>query len=200
MRKFHLLVPGPWEIALPYERLNRHILPLASVMALCSLAPHQTWAAGLSGDVIQTDTLGMNMVTRDFTSRSTKTVADSANLSEFFGLHYYFIDQWRLGMNLQFTEQIVPAPPTNESRFRAYAFLPQLGYNFYDPFFAALIYKIAPRTNGQSKLDMAVQGLVGVGHALSPRVRLNFAVEVPFAFYIHRTLGLTLLTGISIQL
>jgi hypothetical protein len=194
------LVPGRWESALPYERLNRHILPFACVIAYCSLTPHQTWAAGSRGDVIQTDAVGMSMVTRDFTSHSTKTVADSTNLSEFFGLHYYFINRWRLGMNLQFTEQIAPAPPTNESRFRTFAFLPQLGCNFYDPFFAALVYKIAPRTNGQSQLDMAVQGLLGVGQAISPLVRVNFAIEVPFAFYVHRSLGLTLLTGISIRL
>jgi len=183
-----------------YERLSRHIFPFASVMALCSLTPHRAWAAGWRGDVIQTDTVGMSMVTRDFTTHSTKTVADSANLSEFFGLHYYFVDRWRLGMNLQFTEQIAPASPINESRFRAFAFLPQVGCNFYDPFFAALVYKIAPRTNGQAQLDMAVQGLLGVGHAISPLVRVNVAVEVPFAFYFHRTLGLTLLTGISIRL
>lgn len=181
-------------------RLSRHILPFACVTALGSLTPHQAWAVGERGDVLQTDTLGMSLLTRDFTNRSTKTVADSANFSEFFGLHYYFFDRWRFGLNLQFTEQIAPEPPTNESRFRSYAFLPQLGYNFYDPFFAALVYKIAPRTNGQSKLDMAVEGLFGVGFAISSRVRVNFAVEAPFAFYIHKTLGLTLLTGISIRL
>jgi len=41
---------------------------------------------------------------------------------------------------------------------------------------------------------------LGVGFPISQRVRVNFAVEVPFAFYIHRTLGLTLLGGISIRL
>ena len=169
-------------------------------MALGLLTTHPIGAAGRQGDVIQTDTIGMNMVTRDFTSATTKTVADAANLSEFVGLHHYFVSRWRLGMNLQFTEQVLPAPPINESRFRSYAFLPQLGWNFYDPFFAALVYKIAPRTNGQSRLDMAVQGLVGIGQPITQRVRVNFAVEAPFAFYIHRTLGLTLLAGISIRL
>ena len=84
--------------------------------------------------------------------------------------------------------------------FRSDALLPQLGCTFYDPFFAALVYKIAPRTNGESKLDMAVQGLLGAGVAVSRRVRVTFAAEAPFAFHIHRTLGLTLLTGISIRL
>lgn len=167
---------------------------------LCLLAPHASGAAPSRGDVIQTDTVGMSMVTRDFTTHTTKTVADATNLSEFVGLHYYFVDRWRLGMNVQLTEQLAPVPPANGSRIRSYALLPQLGCNFYDPFFAALIYKVAPRTNGESKLDMAVQGLLGVGLAVSRRVRVTFAAEAPFAFHIHRTLGLTLLTGISIRL
>jgi hypothetical protein len=182
-----------------HDRFDRHVFRFLAVLAL-SFTPHASWAVGSRGDVIQTDTVGMSMVTRDFTSGVTKTVADAANLSEFVGLHYYFVNRWRLGMNLQLTEQVAPAPLANESRFRSYAFLPQLGCNFYDPFYAALVYKVAPRTSGRSKLDMAVQALVGVGFAVSPRVRLSFAAEAPFAFYIHRTLGLTLLTGISIRL
>jgi len=140
------------------------------------------------------------MVTRDFTAHETKTVADASNLSEFVGLHCYIADRWRLGMTVQFTERVAPAPPMNESRFRSYAFNPQIGFNFYDPFFVAIVYKVAPRTNGHMKLDMAIQGLLGVGFPLSQRVRLSLAAEAPFAFYIHRTLGLTLLTGISIRL
>ena len=140
------------------------------------------------------------MVSRDFTTHTTKTVAEVTNLSEFVGLHYYFVDRWRFGMNVQLTEQLRPEPLANESRFRTYALLPQLGCNFYDPFYVALIYKVAPRNNGQWKLDMAVQGLLGVGFAVSRRVRVTFAAEAPFAFYIHKTLGLTLLTGISIRL
>jgi hypothetical protein len=180
--------------------LNRPLLPIASAIILCLLMPHNVWAVGKQGDFIQTDTLGMSMATYDLTSRTTKSVADATNLSEFVGLHLYVLDRLRMGMNFQLTEQLAPIPPANESRFRSYAFLPQVGLHFYDPFFAALVYKIAPRTNGQTRLDMAIQGLLGVGFPVSPRMRVNFAVEVPFAFYIHRTLGLTLLGGISIRL
>jgi hypothetical protein len=170
------------------------------VIALCILVPHTVSAAGKQGEFLQTDTIGMTMVTRDFTSHTTKTVADAAVLSEFMGLHLYVLDRWRMGMNLQLAEQLTPVPPAGESRFRSYAFLPQIGCNFYDPFFASLIYKIAPRTNGTSRLDMAVQALLGVGFPLSKRVRWSFSVEGPFAFYVHRTLGLVLLSGISIRL
>jgi hypothetical protein len=185
---------------LPHARFTRRSLSFLTASALCFLAPHASGAGPSRGDVIQTDTVGMSMVTRDFTTHTTKTVADTTNLSEFVGLHYYFVDRWRLGMNVQLTEQLRPTPPADGSRFRSYALLPQLGCSFYDPFFAALVYKVAPRTNGQSKLDMAVQGLLGVSFAVSRRVRVSFAAEAPFAFHIHRTLGLTLLTGISIRL
>lgn len=162
--------------------------------------PRTALAAGMQGDVLQTDSLGLGIVTRDFTAHTTKTLSDSANLSEFVGLHYYFVDRFRVGMNLQFTEQLTPALPMGESRWRTFSFLPQLGCNFYDPFFAGLIYKLAPRTNGQSKFDMAVQGLLGVAYPVSNSVRITLALEVPFAFYVHRTLGLTLLSGVSIRL
>jgi hypothetical protein len=170
------------------------------VFTLCSLAPQHARATGKQGEFIQTDTLGTSVVTRDFTTRQTKTIADATNLSEFVGLHLYVLDHWRMGMNLQFTEQLAPTPPPGVSRFRAFAVLPQLGCNFYDPFFAALIYKIAPRTNGKNELDMAIQGLLGVGFPVSSRMRVSFAVEAPFAFYIHRTLGMSVLTGISFRL
>jgi len=181
-------------------RFNRLLLPIAFSMVLCALLPQNAWAVGKQGEFIQTDTLGMTMATYDFTSHSSKTVADAANLSEFVGLHLYIFDRLRMGMNFQLTEQLAPVPPEGHSRLRSYAFLPQVGLNFYDPFFAALVYKIAPRTNGESRLDMAVQGLLGIGFPVSGRMRVSFALEAPFAFYVHRTLGLTILGGISIRL
>lgn len=179
---------------------NRARLLSALVSALCLCSWHEAWAAGKQGEFLQTTSIGMTMLTRDFTSQTTKTVKDAAILSEFIGLHLYVLDRWRMGMNVQLAEQLTPVPPANESRFRSYAFLPQISCNFYDPFFASLIYKIAPRTNAQRRLDMAVQGLLGVGFPLSERVRWSFSVEAPFAFYVHRSLGLVLLTGISIRL
>jgi hypothetical protein len=173
---------------------------LLTVVAICSLTTNHAWAAGKQGEFLQTNSVGTSVVTRDFTTHHTTTIADYKNLSEFVGLHLYVLDRWRMGMNLQFTEQLAPAPPAGSSRFRTFAVLPQLGCNFYDPFYASLIYKIAPRTNGRSELDMAVQALLGVGVPVSSRVRATFALEAPFAFYIHRTLGLVVLAGMSIRL
>jgi hypothetical protein len=78
--------------------------------------------------------------------------------------------------------------------------MPQVGWSFCDPFFTALILSYAPRTMGRAKPDLAVLGALGAGLALSDRVRLSFALEVPFAFLDHETLGLVAVTGVSFRL
>ncbi len=157
-------------------------------------------AAASQGEWVQTDSLGMNVVSHDFTTSTTKTVADAQRLSEFVGLLYYVTDRVRLGMNLQLSEQLGPRPPAGQSRFQTFALLPQVGWNFLDPFFAAVIFTLAPITAGQDKLDLGFQLLLGGGIALSDRVRANLALEVPWNFHIHQTLGLTPLAGLSIRL
>src|SRR5438046_7431454 len=94
---------------------------------------------------VQSDNLGMNLWSHDFTARKTTNVTDSAALSEFVGLHYFFVRDVRVGMNLQFTE-LLSDPPPGGSRFKTFALLPQVGWNFYEPFFAAFIFTFAPRT------------------------------------------------------
>ncbi len=172
---------------------------VAMGMALVLFTPASAAAAN-RGEWLQTDSLGMNVVSHDFTTSTTKTVADAQRLSEFVGLLYYVTDRIRLGMNLQLTEQLGPRPPSGQSRFQTFALLPQVGWNFLDPFFAAFIFTFAPVTAGQDKLDLGFQLLLGGGVALSDRVRANLALEVPWNFHIHETLGLTPLAGISIRL
>jgi hypothetical protein len=127
-------------------------------------------AAGKKGDFLQTDTLGVSLVSRDMTAHTTRTVADAVNLSEFVGLHYYAVQRVRFGMNLQLTERLWPAPPSPQSRVQRFAFLPQVGWNFYDPFFAGLVFAFAPRSEG-----------------------------VPWTYYPHQMIGLTALTGVSFR-
>lgn len=167
---------------------------LAVLVALPSLA------AGKQGDVVQTDTLGVNVVNHDFTTGATHTVSDATVLSEFVGLHYFVADGVRLGMNLQFSELLQPAPAQGRDRFTTFALLPQIGWDFYGPFFSALVFTIAPRTGAASALDLGFQGVLGAGFPVSDRVKVNLAVEVPFNFHIHDTLGLTPLAGIGIRL
>lgn len=170
-------------------------LGMALVLLTASVA-----RAATQGEWVQTDNLGMNLISHDYTTGKTKTVSDAQKLSVFTGLLYYVTDTLRLGMNLQFTEQLGPTPPSGQSRFQTFALLPQVGWNFLDPFFAALIFTCAPRNAGEDKLDLGFQLLVGAGVAVSQRVRANLALEIPWNFYIHETLGLTPLAGISVRL
>jgi len=151
------------------------------------------------GTVVQTDTLGMNMVSHNFDTSKTTTVSDSAGLAEFVGAHYFFARGWRVGMNLQLTE-LLSTPAPGESAFTTFALLPQVGWHFYGPLFAALVFGILPRTDGVSNLALNTQGVLGAAVPVADRVSLTAAIEVPYNFYVHRTIGLTPLLGVSIRL
>jgi hypothetical protein len=157
-------------------------------------------AAPKKGDGLQTDSLSMLLASHDYTTKSSSSIKDAVNLSGVVGLHYYFVDRVRIGMGLQFTERLWPQPPLGTSRFQRFALMPQLGWSFADPFYAALIFSYAPRTLGRANLDMAVIGALGAALPVTRRMKFSLAVEVPYAFYYHRTLGLVALTGVSFRL
>ncbi len=178
--------------------------PSASFVAsaLCAaslLVTSAAHAVGKQGDVIQTDTLGASLLTYDLDAKTTKTISDVFNLSEFVGLHAYVVDRVRVGMNLQFSERIHPELPPGKSAFQRFAFLPQVGWNFYDPFFTALVFGVAPRTDGRQHVNLTLQGVLGVSFPITDRLRFSLAGEVPWTYYDKHTLGVTALTGISIR-
>ena len=47
---------------------------------------------------------------------------------------------------------------------------------------------------------MAVIGALGAALPVTRRMKFSLALEVPYAFYYHRTLGLVALTGVSFRL
>jgi hypothetical protein len=179
------------------SRLSFVALSLLLLGFLWAPAAH---AVGKQGDVIQTDTIGTSLLSYDLDAKTTKTVKDFVNLSEFVGLHAYVVDRVRVGMNLQFSERLWPALPPSKSRFQRFALLPQVGWNFYDPFFTALVFGVAPRTDGRQHVNLTMQGVLGVGFPPAGRVRMSVAGEVPWTYYDKHTLGVTALTGISIRL
>jgi hypothetical protein len=163
------------------------------------LGARSAHAAGKRGEFVQTDTLGVSLLTRDLDKNTTRTVKDVVNLSEFVGLHGYIIDRVRLGANLQLTERLWPQPAPG-GRLQRFAVLPQIGWNFYDPFFTALVFGVAPRTDAKARLNLSLQAVLGVSLPLSSRVRLSIAGEVPYTFYDRHLIGVTALTGIAIRL
>ena len=90
--------------------------------------------------MLQTDSLSMLLASHDYTTGESSSIKQALNLSLVTGLHYYFVDRVRVGMGLQFTERIWPRPPPGSSRFQRFALMPQIGWSFHDPFYAALIF------------------------------------------------------------
>jgi hypothetical protein len=179
------------------RRIGKGIAAWIALAALLVCRPAA--GAGKKGDFLQTDTLGVSLVTRDMTAHTTRTVRDATNLSEFVGLHYYAFERVRFGMNLQLTERLTPDPPMPQGRIQRFAFLPQVGWNFYDPFFAAFVFGIAPRSEGKAQLNLTVQTVLGVSVPVSRHMSISAALEVPWSYYRHQTLGVTALAGVAFR-
>jgi hypothetical protein len=176
----------------------RGALGLIAALSVCAWS-REAEAAGKQGDFLQTDTLGVGLVTHDMTADKTRTIGDAVNLSEYVGLHYYAFPRVRFGMNLQLTERLWPDPPPPQSRVQRFAFLPQVGWNFYDPFFAGLVFAFAPRSDGLPKWSLGVNVIGGVAFPVSKRVSVSAALEVPWTYHPHQMIGLTALTGVSFR-
>ena len=182
--------------------LRRRALACLFGAAICfsSASVHtRAHAAPKQGDVLQTDSLSMLLASHDYTTKTSTSIKDTVNLSGVVGLHYYFVDRVRIGVGLQFTERLWPQPPLGASRFQRFALMPQLGWSFADPFYTALIFSYAPRTLGRANLDMAIIGALGAALPVTRRMKFSLALEVPYAFYYHRSLGLVALTGVSFR-
>lgn len=172
----------------------------AGAVAACAAL---TFARGATaspkrGTFTQTDSLGMNVVSYNLDTKQTTTVADAAALSEFFGVHYFVLDGVRVGVNFQFSEYLTE-PGTGRRRIATFAALPQVGLHVWGPFFAAVVLTIAPWTGGKAEHDLGVQAVFGGAYHFG-RVSLTGALEVPYNFLVHRTIGLTPLVGLSIRL
>ena len=191
------MVQAVFSSPLTSERVRQ--LAAGAITAAIALFSASASATGKRGEFIQTNTLGMNLITRDLDSHTTRSVRDVVNLSEFVGLHGYVIDRVRLGANLQLTERLWPDPAPG-SRIQRFAVLPQIGWNFYDPFFTALVFGFAPRTEGKAHLNLSLQVVLGLSLPISKRVRFSVAGEVPWTFYDRNLIGFTALTGIAIRL
>jgi hypothetical protein len=152
------------------------------------------------GEGLQTDSLSMLLASHDYTTGTNSSIRNAVNLSLNVGLHYYFVDRVRIGTSLQFTERLWPAPDNGSSRFQRFAVMPQIGWSFYDPFFTALLFSYAPRTQGRAQPDMAVLVALGAAFPITKRMKFSVAAEAPFAFHYHRTLGVVGVMGVGFRL
>ena len=152
------------------------------------------------GDWIDSDLVGVDLAAHDFDRHATTTVADVQTLSDFVGLHYYVIDHVRVGMAMQFGEQLAPAPPAGTGHFQTFALLPQIGWNFYGPLYASLAATLAPWTGGRARFDAGARAQLGAIAPLTPRIGATFAVEAGASFVQSTAIGATALVGLTVAL
>jgi hypothetical protein len=167
-------------------------LSVSFVSSTASAAPRR-------GEGLQTDGISVSLVNRDFDDQKTTTIRRVFNLSEIVGFHYYVADRVRLGLSLQMTERVTPEPEPGSSRLQRVAFLPQVGWNFRDPLYAGLAVSYAPRTRGRPIPDVALMPILGISLPLGESVRFSVALEAPWAFHYHQTLGLVAYTGLAFR-
>ncbi len=176
------------------------VVAVASLEITLGICWPGTGHAATAGDIVQSDTLGTSVWSHNFDSGKDTTLANAFGLAEFVGLHYFLRDDVRVGMNIQFSELVVPSPAPGASRFTTFALLPQVGWTFHPPFFIQATFALPLRAYGRNELDLGVQAIGGVSLPLTDRLNLSLALEVPYFFRIYRTLGATPLVGVSWRL
>ena len=174
------------------------ILWLSLILSV-SLVSSAVRAAPRRGDGLQTDGVSVSLINRDFDDQKTTTIRKVVNLSEIVGFHYYIANRVRLGVSLQMTERLTPEPEPGSSRLQRVAFLPQVGWNFWDPLYAGLALSYAPRTRGRPIPDVALMPILGASLPLSESVRFSLALEAPWAFHYHQTIGLVAYAGLAFR-
>jgi hypothetical protein len=152
------------------------------------------------GDVVVADNIGVPLYTHNFDTGKDTSVGDKLTISEFLGAHVFITRTIRVGMMVQWTEQYTGDLASGSDHFTTFALLPQVGWNFYDHFSAAAIFTYAPRSNGKNELDLGVQALLGYGLPITKNASVNLLLEVPYNFHVARTIGITPLAGLTMDL
>jgi hypothetical protein len=174
-------------------------LTAVSMSAAC-LAPCAVADAAEAGDVVVVDNIGVPLYTHNFDSGKDTGVGDELFISEFIGAHYFITSKLRMGVMVQWTEQYTGTLAAGSDRFSTFALLPQIGWNVSDHFSATAVFSYAPRAMGEARLDLGVQALLGYGFPVTQNARVNLLLEVPYNFRLARTIGITPLMGLTMQL
>ncbi len=173
---------------------------LAAASALSSSALAAPAAAREAGAVVVVDNVGVPLYTHNFDTGKDLGIGDKLFVSEFLGAHYFLTPTVRVGMMAQWTEQYSGDLAAGADHFSTFALRPQVGWNFYDHFSAAAIFTYAIRAGGKDQYDLGVQALLGYGLPITKHAALNLLLEVPYNFRLARTVGVTPLTGLTLDL
>lgn len=175
----------------------RALVVAAAVGCLSAARPA---AAREAGDVIVVDNIGVPLYTHNFDTNKDIGVGDKLMVSEFIGAHYFVTSTIRVGMMFQWTEQYSGDLAPGSDHFTTFALLPQIGWTFYDHFSAAAIFTYAARAAGKDAYDFGVQALLGYSLPITKTAAFNMALEIPYNFRLARTLGITPLLGLTLDL
>jgi hypothetical protein len=172
---------------------------LAVVLLAGSIPTGKAFAAE-AGDVIAVNNIGVPLYTHNFDTGKDVGVGDKLLVSEFIGGHYFITDTVRVGMMVQFTEQYTGDVAKGADHFTTLAFLPQVGWHFCKRLYVAAIFTYAPRAGGKDQLDLGLQALFGGSIPVTKNASLGLALEIPYNFYVNRTVGFTPLVGLTYKL
>lgn len=167
----------------------------AVCLAVCARAD-----AREAGDAVVVTNIGVPVYTHNFDTGKDTGVGDKLLISEFLGAHYFLTSKVRVGMMVQWTEQYTGPLAAGSDHFSTFALLPQIGWNFYEHLSVSAIFTYAPRASGKDRLDLGVQALFGYGLPITKNATLNLLLEVPYNFQLARTIGVTPLAGLTLDL
>ena len=152
------------------------------------------------GEVLQVTNLGVPLYVHNFDTSKDTTIADRLSIAEFLGAHYFITDRIRVGIMVQLTEQFSGDVAKGADRWTTFALLPQVGWHFYQRFFAAGVFTYAPRSGGKDQLDLGIQAVLGGSVPITDYASFGYALEVPYNFHVAKTIGITPLIGLSYKL
>ena len=175
--------------------------PPPAASSLAAPAPAEAPpAAEASRPVALPYNVGVPLYTHNFTNGTNVSIADRLAIAEFVGAHYFITEHVRLGMMVQFTEQVTGAPPAGGDRWSTFSLLPQVGWHFYKRLYMAGIFTYSPRSGGKNETDLGVQYLFGGSLPITDYASLGLALEIPVNFKVATTIGFTPLIGLTVRL
>ena len=175
----------------------------AMVMVVAMSASSTVMAADtVPGDWSFSFALGVPVYTHrfaleGFTAQDT-TPADQLQLTQFPGGGIYVHKRVRIGLNLQISEALTNPP--KENSFVAFAFLPQVNWNFWGPLTASVVPTFFVRLAGINQFAYNTQFVFQASLPLGKGFSGFLALEIPVFFYPYISIGLTPLIGVSYHL
>lgn len=191
--------------------MTRHRLPLACAAVLAGLvvppaahaqdeAPSSTVAPAnppappvarprpfivhLNFGVVAINSMGAT----DRAPAQTLTLADRQTIVQLLGVGYFVHPSLRLMLSFQLAE-LVGGAPAGASTLTLAGAIPWVGWHPWGPMFLGAGVLLAPRSYGQSQLDVGVWSCIGAGFPIGHGLLAGAAVQVPVMFKVRTSVS-----------